>query len=378
MKIKILWLFLICLFSFPCFASEQNEEDIIIAPKEVIEGDLRLVGKTVEVSGRIEGDLYVFASQVYIDGEVQGDVIACTGLLDISGHVHGNVRCLGGQVVLSGQIERNVSVCSASLEASTSSEIFGNIFALTGACDLLGHVYKNASLFASFVRLSGKIGGQLSAHVGSLRITSHAFVGKGVSYYSSEIARIDRGANLHGEIIHNPSLLYNMSQSEWLAKLKLGSKVAGLLMNFCFTALFGLILIHYFRPKLNRAVSIIHERFISTLLTGIVVVILLPILALIFLVSIVGAPFALGLIALNVFGFYSAKIVTLYYIASKAFKRRQFSKYFKRYFILITICYFIVNMIPYLGWIVSVLFMLLGFGAIISRNRFYTQGPLTT
>ena len=362
------YLLILLLFPLSLFALEDDDDLMILPRDKVVHGDLKIVGKTVEISGTIEGDLYVMASQVYIDGVVKGDVICCTGLLDISGTVERDVRGVCGQAVFGGDIGRNVSVACASLEMATTGHIMGNLLVFTGSCDILGDIDKNVSVFASFLRFSGTIMGKLSAHVGSLRITSKAKVAGGIEYYSNEMARIDSGAVIEGKMVHNPSFIYTMASNGWIKKLKLGSKIAGSLMNFFFTLIMGLILISYFRPKLDKCAEVIHKRSGHSLITGIVVIIVLPVVALVFLISIVGAPFALGIIALNVIGFYSAKIVTLYYVGVRILKRWRFKEHPRRYFVMLLIIYSLLSLLPYIGWIMSVLFMLLGIGAVVTRN----------
>ena len=360
---------LICfLFPFALIAGEHAVDDdiFIVSPTTVLKGDQRIAGKTVEVSGRIEGDLYVMASQVYIDGVVTGDVICCCGLLDVQGEVKGDIRGICGQSVIGGIIGNNVSIASASFDLVSGSRIVGNLLLFTGSCDLLGKIGNNATVFASFLRMSGTVIGKLSAHVGSLRLTSSAFVGQNIDYYSNEVAVIDKGAKVGGSVNHHTSFFYSVSKNGLMKKLKVGSKIAASAMNFFFTLIIGLILIQFFRRKLDHAAEVIGARPIHSLFTGMVVIILLPLAALIFLISIVGAPFALGIIALNVLGFYSAKIVTLYYLGSHLFKR--FSRFPKCYFMGMTIIYFILTFIPYFGWLMSGACMLLGLGAIVSRN----------
>lgn len=352
------------------YTEDVSRDVVIISSGELHEGDLRVVGKTVEISGVVTGDLYVIASQLYIDGVVQGDVICAAGLLDISGRVERGVRGAAGQVVISGEVERNISLASASFELTKTALIGRNAILFSGSCDLLGEIRGTTKVFSSFLRVAGDLKGQLAAHVGSLRVTSRAYIGQGIEYFSNDPILLDEGAQINGEITHSPSFIYKVTQHGMLNKVKMGSKIAGVTMNFFFTLILGLILIQFFRPKLNASAKIMASKPFHCLFTGVVIILLLPLIALVFLISIVGAPFALGIIALNVLGFYSAKIVTLYAVGSKALIYWKFDRYPRALFLLLTVVYFIVALIPYIGWITSILFMLLGLGSIVKRASY--------
>ncbi|MCF7851618.1 MAG: polymer-forming cytoskeletal protein [Simkaniaceae bacterium] len=364
----ILSIAMLCV-SFFCFAEDNDDEDIVIVPStQVIEGDLKVVSKSVEIAGEVKGDLYVMASQVYIDGIVHGDVICMAGLLDVKGVVKRGIRGMAGQIMIGGEVGENISIAAASIEFSPTSKSHGSIIAFAGSCDLLGLVSKNATIFASFLRVSGVIAGKLSAHVGSLRILSKAKILGGMEYFSNEPAFFDQGAKVGGHIVHNPSFIYTLSQKGFLQKIRIGSKIAGSVMNFFFSLILGFILIQFFRNKLDHAAKIISKRPFYVLFTGIVITLLFPIVALVFLISIVGTPFALGLIALNLIGVYAAKIVTLYYFGLTFLKKWNFYRYPKRYYLALLVVYFFLTFIPVFGWFLSLICMLFGYGAVIAGN----------
>ena len=101
-------------------------------------------------------------------------------------------------------------------------------------------------------------------------------------------------------------------------------------------------------------------------------VVLLPLLSLLFLMSILGMPFAITLIAVNVFAFYTAKIFSILWIEKLIFKTR-FEKHKKMLFTFGLIVYFTLTSIPKIGPLVAFIAMILGLGAMV-RGRLISLG----
>ena len=136
-------------------------------------------------------------------------------------------------------------------------------------------------------------------------------------------------------------------------------------MNFCYSFIVGLILIRFFPQNIFRAISAIEKRPMYTLLTGVVVIVVLPLAFLILLITILGAPFALTLLAINVIGLYTAKVITIFFLVSRILRRIDFERHLRLYFFFGLICYFAVILIPFIGPIASIAAALFGLGGIV-------------
>ena len=88
------------------------------------------------------------------------------------------------------------------------------------------------------------------------------------------------------------------------------------------------------------------------------------------LMTILGVPFALTLIAVNVIGFYTAKLFSLFWVGN------HFGPYIglkpNRVWTLIVslICYFLLTAIPFIGTCIAFIAMLFGLGASIVGKLF--------
>ena len=367
--VKLLcFIFLFIHSSFVFGADDQVPEEvqsIVLPRKTVLDNDYFANGKIVEISGTVNGDVYVFGAQVFIDGKVNGDVLVAGGNIEISGNVSGNIRLIGGQALISGQIGGNVTAVAGTIAFTPSADIGKNIIALSGNVDLSAKVTGNARIYASNLRISNAILGNIVAYVGQMRVTSKGEVGGRLEYWSNTTAFIDPEARLAKGIDHHPSFFYGVVHGKFFKSLKIGSKFAALVMNFLYSLLIGFIFISYFKDRIHRSLSAINHKPFQSIITGIVLILLLPLAFLVLLMTVVGAPFALTLLALNIISFYTAKIISILWISEHIFSRFAYRKRIKLYFTLSLIIYFILTLIPYFGFLVSLFALFLGLGGVV-------------
>ncbi len=379
MALRSLTLIFLFLFS-SLFCEEQgnNEEEIVVLPSTaIVNGDYFANGRTVEISGTVNGDVYIFGGQVFIDGIVNGDVLVAGGSVEISGRVSKNVRLMAGQASITGHIGQNLTGVTATIELSPSSSVGRNVTIVSGNTDLESTVGNNVRLYSSSVRISDGIRGKVVAYVGRLRLTSKVKIGETLEYWSNNNALIDPNAVIQGGVTHHPSFFYDVFHSKILQGLKIGSKLAALLMNFFYSFVIGLIMLRYFPRRVDRTIETLNEKPAQSLVAGIVLVFLLPITMLALIITILGVPFALTLLSLTVVGFYTAKILAILWLSTHIFRKFEFKKHKKLYFAFGLIVYFILSVIPYLGTVVTIAALFLGIGgAVLGKIEKETKKPV--
>lgn len=343
-----------------------DEGDFVVLPEESVhEGDYFATGGNIEVSGVVKGDVYAFGAHVIVDGRVEGDVIASGGTLEIGGEVLGNARLAGGQVEVHGTIRRNVTIMGGNVQISEGGAIGGNGVITGGMVDLAGRVGGDLTLTASTSRISGQVGDNVKAYVGQLRVTSKASVGGNLEYSSNTEAVIDSGAEIRGKLIYHPSVVQEVFKGKWKKDFLVGSKITGLLMNFLFSFVIGIIFIKMFPKRLKGALEILKKRPWRAFWYGILISVLLPVACLILFITILGFPIALALVALSLLGFYSAKVVPIVYLSNRFFPKMGMKKNGIWVFFWGLILFFLVSHIPFIGGLFSLIFIFLGLGAIV-------------
>lgn len=359
------------------FSDEENPEHtvIVIPAGQVHRGNFFAMGSSVEISGVVDGDVYILAEQVVIDGVVNGDALICGGSIAILGKVHNNCRLLGGQVLISGSVSNNATVVAGSLQLLPSASIGSGLVAAAANADLAASIASDATIAASNLRVSGHIGQDLQSYVGQMRITSKATIGGNVDYKSSSPAWIDPGAAIKGQLIRHSSFVHGLVEGTWIQGLLVGSKVLAILMNLIYTFVIGIVLIKFFPKNLEAALHSLQNHPVKSLTYGIMLLILLPLASLILLMTVLGVPFALALIALNVIGFYTAKVYTILWASNWCFGKMRFKHNSLPGFFCGTLIYFALAAIPIFGFFVALASMLLGLGAgLVAQSK---RGILT-
>lgn len=350
---------------FPLATLLANDYLEKLPQNEVHIGDYFSVGKFIEISGTVQGDVYVFGGKIFIDGKVEGDVIAFGATIEILGEITGNVRLAGGDVKIYGRVGRNMTIMSANLQCFPFAEILGNAHALANTIDLGGKFSGNVNLMGSGARVGADIVGNLKAYVGELRLTSKASVRGKVIYSSSSVVEIDQGANISGKVEEKTSTFFRPG---WKKTFVFSSRLVGLLMNFLFSFVLGLIVIKFFHAKLHRSLVVLKESPWKAFGVGLLMIISVPVGCILLFVTVLGIPFALALITLAILSFYAAKILPIIWISNNLFSKFHLQKNSPFVFFLGLILFFLIRPIALLGTLMSLIFTLLGLGtAVLSR-----------
>lgn len=345
------------LFGSNCFAQLSQEN--------VHEGDYFSVGKVIEINHAIQGDAYVFGGKIFIDGRIEGDLIAVGGTIEVVGEVTGNVRVSGGDVKIYGKVGRNMTIMAGNLQVASFAEIQGNAHLMASSIDLNGKFLKNVTLMGSETRIGADIKGNLKAYVGHLRLTAKAIVQGKVSYSESSEVEIDQGANISGEIEKETSTFF---RPDWKKTFVFSSRIIGLLMNFLFSFVLGVIIIKFFPTRLHRSLMVLQETPWKAFGVGLLVLFIIPLCVILLFITVLGIPFAIALVTLAVLSFYAAKILPIIWVSNNIFSRFRFQKNSLLVFFIGLIIFFLFKQIPILGQMISIVFMLLGLGtAVLSR-----------
>ena len=302
MKRRAFLLFFICILNLPLFCFEHQQEEggvdiVVIEKDQVINADYFSYGRSIEISGTVNGDVYLLGGQVLIDGQVNGSVFVAAGSVEITGRVAHDLHLIGGQSKIEGEVGRNILAMAAAIEIAKEAHIGNNSILLSGNVDLDGDIKNNARIYASNLRISERVEGDVTAYVGQMRIAQSAYVGGKVEYWSNKSALIDPQATILNGAHHHPPFFHSFFEGKIFQGIKLGSKLATRVMNFLYTFIIGLILIRYFHHRIARTITTLNKKPFRSILAGVIMLFLLPLLSLILLVTILGVPFALTILS---------------------------------------------------------------------------------
>jgi cytoskeletal protein CcmA (bactofilin family) len=345
-----------------------SRSHVAVPASQVVNGDYFAFGGTVEIAGTINGDLYASGGQVVIDGTVNGDVLVAGGRVSLSGTVSQDVRAAGGQVTISGKVGRNLTVAGGQVELAPSAVLGGGLVAAGGNVDLSAPVTGAVKVAAGTLTVANRVGGNLDAAVGTLRIASRADIQGDVNYWSRREASVSEGARIGGKIVRNVPpkrpRLFPTAAFAWLGFVSI---------NFLSTLILGLLSVR-FLPRFHQSVvTTLSERPWASLGIGFVAAVVLPVVCSLLFATVVAIPIALILLTAFFIMLYWVRIYAISRIGEFILARLRPASSRASTFVLGLFVYYLLAIIPFIGWLVLPLVMLFGFGAeLIARKQFYT------
>jgi cytoskeletal protein CcmA (bactofilin family) len=338
-----------------------------VSSSQVVNGDYFAFGGTVEISGTINGDLYASGGHVVIDGSVNGDVLVAGGRVSLSGTVSQDVRAAGGRVTITGSVGRNLTVAGGDVELARSAVVRGGLVAAAGNVNLSAPVGGAAKVAAGTLTLANRVGGNVDAAVGTFRIASRADIQGDVSYWSGREASVTEGARVRGKIVRNvPSERPRLLPAAFFAWLAFVS------INFVSTLILGLLSVR-FLPRFHQSViTTLGERSWASLGIGFVAAVVLPVVCALLFATAVAIPLGLILLAAFFILLYWARIYAIGRIGETILARLRRTSGHASAFVLGLFVYYLLAIIPFIGWLVVFLVTLFGLGAeLIARKQFY-------
>ena len=341
---------------------------VTVPASEVVNGDYFAFSETVEISGTINGDLYASGGQVFVDGTVNGDVLVAGGKVSLPGTVSQDVRVAGGQVTISGNIGRNLTVAGGQVELAPSAVLRGGLVAAGGNIDLAAPITGAVRTAAGTLVVANRVGGNVDAAVGTLRITSKADIQGDVNYWSRREAEVSEGARISGKMVRNvPPKTPRLFPAAFFAWLGFVS------INFISTLILGLLSVR-FLPRFHQSVvTTLSETPWASLGIGFIAAVVLPVVCGLLFATVVAIPLALILLTAFFIVLYWARIYAIGRIGEFILARLRPASGRAAAFVLGLFVYYLLAIIPFIGWLVVPLVVLFGLGAeLIARKQFYT------
>ncbi|HEX2229847.1 MAG TPA: hypothetical protein VHM64_22155 [Candidatus Binatia bacterium] len=343
---------------------ERSAGSSILPAGAVINGDYFAFGSAAEIQGTVNGDVYAFAGQVRIDGQVTGDVLAAGGRIRISGPVAQDVRVAGGHITISGSIGRNLTVAGGNVELASSAMVRGGLVAAGGNVEVLAPIGGDSRIAAGSLEVGSRVGGNIDAAVGTLRISSGAEIGGDVNYWSDDQAAISDGARIQGKISRQAS---PEKRQAW--PLLLTGWIFTVLISFVSTLLLGLLSLRFIPAFHRSATAILREKPWMSLGIGFLAAVATPVICILLFAAVLTVPIALILLAAFFILLYWSRIFAITRIG-EAILRRRGAGYSP--FVLGLFVYYVLAIIPVIGWLVVFFVVLFGLGAELNaRRRFY-------
>ncbi|MDD5075327.1 MAG: polymer-forming cytoskeletal protein, partial [Candidatus Peribacteraceae bacterium] len=253
--------------------------------------------------------------------------------------------------------------------------VLGNVLVRGGQANVSGLVKGDVDVRAEKITVNGSIDGS-SIFVGKrISIEKTAKIMKDVRYWMPATEPSLTSAQVKGTITLDPALMSKLFEEKFSKKeatAGFAAAVVGiggfLLLSAAFVILLLMLLTKSFFPESGK---LLLKKPWTCLLYGFLFFAVMPIAALIFFISIIGAPVGFLILAVYAFSFVFAKpLAALVLAESFSLSRKKewgkVSVFLSA--VLIYIVLKIVGLIPVIGWISCTTAVLFAFGALLSTK----------
>jgi hypothetical protein len=332
-----------------------------------VNDDLYMVGGTVMSAGAVRGDLVASGGTLIVSGPVTGDALLGGGNITIVGQISDDLRAGGGNIVVQSTVNGDVVLGGG--QVSLSGERVGGDVAIGG-----GSVRIDAAVGGDFkagggeIYINGPVGGDVEIHAEKVTLGPRANIAGNFTYKAAQTATMEEGAVVRGETSFTERMPREGTREgirSAIATFITVWFIAKFLMLLAGAFALALIFKRYSHELVARATA----RPLLELGRGLVFFIVLPVLSVLLFVTVIGIP--IGIIGLLTFAIVcifvslAAPIVLGSFVHKLIWKPQGYVVNWVSVLIGVVL-YFILGIIPFIGWILSFVLMMITLGAMLN------------
>ncbi len=347
-----------------------------LAAGETVSENLYAGAGNVTVSGNVEGDFVSAGGNVLLRGDVSEDVIIAGGDVDLIGSVGGDLRVAGGSVTLSGHVGGDLLAAGGQVRVLPGATVGGEVVVAGGQVAVDGAVDGSLKAAGGEVNINNTVAGSVQVRAGSLTLGESARIGGDLDYWTPGEASIHEDATVGGAVtFHRVSV----PDRESFRGVLRGIGIAFTSLTFLMLLVAGVVGFLAFGSKSEEMVKHTLQHFGQQLLTGFVLLIVIPAALMLVAMTVVGLPLAvLGCMLYCSFGIVAgvyAGIVFGSLLFKALLKSADYEMTWKVVLGGITLL-FLVSLVPVLGTLIYAVFFLAAFGSLfhLFYQRFWRGG----
>jgi hypothetical protein len=360
------------------YATDQG--NIYVGSNEVVNNTFMDFGGTVDIRGAINGDVIVGGGNVTISGSVSGDVLSAGGNIKITGPVGGNVRVAGGTVEIDSKVGKNINVLAGTFVLGDKSEVGGNVLFGAGTANLSGKISGYVDGNSGNIDLAGEFNQDVNVTIdknGQLVLSPNAMVKTNLKFSAAEESQLVK----EGGVVQGQTTFNTITRQTQTAQKHWSGYFFWKLVSLFGILVVGLVLVSLHRKGVEKVVHQLINKPWSNLGWGVVYSIITPIILILLAATIIGIPLLLIGFAVYAILLYIGKIfvglalgqILIGKIAKMSGKNKPVKKGKEASLIwpmiLGLVVIVILISIPIIGWIIKLLVLWLGLGAIIESMK---------
>ena len=335
---------LLLLFITPVHAKDINhfytDANQKVKFEDKVNGDSAIAGEAVDILGNIDGIGFIAGKEVNVKGTIEYGFVA------------------GSDVSINGTVNKNLYAAGKTITITNDANIKRDSFMAAEKIVIEGTINRDVTLGASelIIKESSTIEGDLKTAADQITIEDGATI-KGTFKYNK-----DAKTNIGKEANINKTKTYSQNENTK------STPVYETLLISIFNMIVVFVVFKTFMPKTTSKYTEMYtdtQKYINNLGTGIIMLIVIPLLTIFLLVSSIGMYLGLILLALYFICIYLAYIISGMILGDLIFNKllkHNINSYFSG--IIGIVILEVLMTIPYIGGIITVAAITLGLGTI--------------
>lgn len=348
----------------------RSDNMVTIEATETIDDTLIIAGDTVLIDGTINGDLIALGRRVIVSGSVGGNLIAFAEAVTVRGQVDGFVLGVASSLEFSDAIVKgDLWGAAAVVSISRESRIGRNAIIATETALIAGDVGRDLVAVGENIELSGTVGEDFEAFSNRVSLLGDARVGGNLRFRHDE-SNLHRSSTsvVNGEV----EFLSLHSEFEPRNKYVSGEFYLWQLLRLVSAFIVGIALL-WFVPGVHGVTLSGGIAGLKTAGIGLVTLISLPIMMVLFAITVVGLPFTVIGFFSWLLAIYFAKIVLASVIGRLLLGSSEKKDSLPLTLLAGLVVILIAVNLPAIGGILSFILTIVGIGMIVQLALTYTS-----
>lgn len=342
---------------------------VVAATKLPVEQDLSgdhfAAGCPVEIDKLVSGDVFVAGCSIDVDGAVGGDALVAGGKVRLGAPVSQSLYAAGAQVTVNSSVGRNSRIAGGQVTLGSRSQVAGNVVVAGGNVRIEGAVKGYVRAAGGRVLINGPVDGDVVATAGTVELGPNARIGGQLRYASREEIKRDAAAQVEGGVERM------QVQGGWPDQA--GHSGGGWVWSIGLMVI-AAVLVGVFPGFYAGVVQTLRARSGLSLLLGFIALVCIPFVALISMITLIGVPLALLVIALYLalllVGYVSTGICLGAWILARLKSDRVDARLWRiGAAVLGVFTVSLLGRLPYVGVLAVFGSLLLGLGAVLLQAR---------
>lgn len=356
--VRIKWVIVIFIFFliFPtiaCGSDFRTGDRLVISKDEVVNDDLYFAGDSITVDGTINGDLITAGSDIKVNGIINGSLTAAAGSITVTGSITNDIRVAGGDIMIGGDVGDNVIVFGGNFILEKDATISRDLTIGVDRAVIDGVVNGNITGGARDMEMKGKALGDVTMEINeNLNILPGATIGGNLEYTAPEQA--DISGTVSGDITYTEKIKEE------------DNGITGEILGYLWLLLIGILSLALAPGISQNITETIPASPLKNLLLGIMFLVLTPIFSILLLITIIGIPVSLIVMAVYIFEVYISRVFVGFWAGQYILKK--LNKEIKSRVLILALGLLVVFIginLPLLGGLIHLFVVILGLGAIV-------------